>query len=222
MPEDQRPMEKMLFAGPGALSKAELLALIIRSGTREKSAIVLAEEILAFASTESGGLGKADPRELMKISGVGTAKACQIAASIELSKRLMSDTLRDSSPRVDCVDDVAGLLMEEMMYERREIFMALFLDTKLKVESKKIISIGSLDSAPVHPREVFGPAVRRGAAAVIVAHNHPSGDPTPSPDDIAVTMRLVDSSELIGIRLLDHIIVGNGCYTSMKSEGIFR
>ena len=216
MPEDQRPMEKMLFAGPGALSKAELLALIIRSGTREKSAIVLAEEILAFASTESGGLGKADPRELMKISGVGTAKACQIAASIELSKRLMSDTLRDSSPRVDCVDDVAGLLMEEMMYERRELFMALFLDTKLKVESKKIISIGSLDSAPVHPREVFRQAVRRSAAAVVFVHNHPSGDPTPSNEDILTTKRLVECGKLLGIEVEDHIVIGDGRFISLQ------
>ena len=108
-----------------------------------------------------------------------------------------------------------------MMYEKREFFMALNLNSKLQVESKSIISIGNLDSAPVHPREVFGPAVRRGAAAVVVAHNHPSGDPTPSPQDIDVTRRLIRASEILGIRLLDHVIVGNGCFTSMKSEGYF-
>ena len=97
--------------------------------------------------------------------------------------------------------------------------MAINLNSKLRVESKSVVSIGNLDSAPVHPREVFGPAVRRGAAAVIVAHNHPSGDPTPSHQDVDVTMRLLDASKIIGIKLMDHVIVGNGRFTSMKAEG---
>ena len=108
------------------------------------------------------------------------------------------------------------------MYETRELFMALNLNSKMQIESKSVISIGNIDSAPVHPREVFGPAVRRGAAAVVVAHNHPSGDPTPSPQDIDVTRRLQKASEILGIRLLDHVIVGNGCFVSMKSEGLFE
>ncbi len=221
MPEAERPQEKMLYGGAGCLSNSELLALIIRTGTGEKSAIRLADEVITYANDNTGGLGAAEVRELTEIDGIGEAKACSIVAAMELSKRVISD--RRGSVRVRLRDSrqVAEILMEEMMYEKREFFMALNLNSKLQVESKSIISIGNLDSAPVHPREVFGPAVRRGAAAVIVAHNHPSGDPSPSPEDIDVTKRLIKASEILGIKLLDHVIVGNGCFTSMKSEGYF-
>ena len=155
------------------------------------------------------------------IDGIGEAKACSIVAAIELSKRLISDHKGAVRVKIRDSRQVAEILMEEMMYEKREFFMTLNLNSKLQVESKSVISIGNLDSAPVHPREVFGPAVRRGAAAVVVAHNHPSGDPTPSPQDIDVTKRLIKASEILGIKLLDHVIIGNGCFTSMKSEGYF-
>jgi DNA repair protein RadC len=219
MPAAERPQEKLLYKGAAGLSNSELLALIIRTGAGEKSAIQLAEEVIAFAMTNSGDLGKVDPRELMKIDGIGASKACSIIAAMEFSKRMMSGDLRESGSRLQSGDDVARLLMEEMMYENREIFMAIHLNTRLEVESKTIVSIGNLDTAPVHPREVFGPAVRKGAAAVIVAHNHPSGDPAPSPEDIAVTDRLLESSRILGIKLLDHVIIGNGRFTSLKAEG---
>ena len=103
-----------------------------------------------------------------------------------------------------------------------ELLMTLNLNTKLCIQSKSIISIGNIDSAPMHPREVFGPAIRQGAAAVVLAHNHPSGDPTPSPQDIEVTKRLLEASEVLGIKLLDHVVVGNGCYISMRNEGYFE
>ena len=160
-------------------------------------------------------------KELTEIDGIGEAKACSIVAAMELSKRIISDHQGAVRVRIRDSRQVAEILMEEMMYEKRELFMTLNLNSKLQVESKSVISIGNLDSAPVHPREVFGPAVRRGAAAVVVAHNHPSGDPSPSPQDIDVTKRLIKASEILGIRLLDHVIVGNGCFTSMKSEGFF-
>lgn len=221
MPESERPQEKMLYGGAGSLSNSELLALIIRTGTGDKSAVRLADEVISYANENTGGLGAAEVRELTEIDGIGEAKACSIVAAMELSKRLIS--CHQGAVRVSIRDSrqVAEILMEEMMYEKRELFMTLNLNSKLQVESKSVISIGNLDSAPVHPREVFGPAVRRGAAAVIVAHNHPSGDPTPSPLDIDVTKRLIKASEVLGIRLLDHVIVGNGCFTSMKSEGYF-
>ena len=163
----------------------------------------------------------AEVKELTGIDGIGEAKACSIVAAIELSKRLISDHKGAVRVKIRDSRQVAEILMEEMMYEKREFFMTLNLNSKLQVESKSVISIGNLDSAPVHPREVFGPAVRRGAAAVVVAHNHPSGDPTPSPQDIDVTKRLIKASEILGIKLLDHVIIGNGCFTSMKSEGYF-
>ena len=221
MPEAERPQEKMLYGGPGCLSNSELLALIIRSGTDNKSAVRLADEVISYTNENTGGLGAAEVRELTEIDGIGEAKACSIVAAMELSKRMISDHQGAVRVRIRDSRQVAEILMEEMMYEKSELFMTLNLNSRLQVESKSVISIGNLDSAPVHPREVFGPAVRRGAAAVIVAHNHPSGDPTPSPQDIDVTRRLIRASEILGIRLLDHVIVGNGCFTSMKSEGYF-
>ena len=221
MPEAERPQEKMLYGGAGGLSNSELLALIIRTGTGSKSALRLADEVITYANDNTGGLGAAEVRELTEIDGIGEAKACSIVAAMELSKRLIYDHQGAVRVRIRDSRQVAEILMEEMMYEKRELFMTLNLNSKLQVESKAVISIGNLDSAPVHPREVFGPAVRRGAAAVIVAHNHPSGDPTPSPQDMEVTKRLIKASEILGIRLLDHVIVGNGRFTSMKSEGYF-
>lgn len=221
MPEAERPQEKMLYSGAGGLSNSELLALIIRTGTGDKSALRLADEVITYANDNTGGLGAAEVRELTEIDGIGEAKACSIVAAMELSKRIISGHQGTIRVRIRDSRQVAEILMEEMMYEKRELFMTLNLNSRLQVESKSIISIGNIDSAPVHPREVFGPAVRRGAAAVVVAHNHPSGDPAPSPQDIEVTKRLIKASEILGIRLLDHVIVGNGCYTSMRSEGYF-
>ena len=220
MPEAERPQEKMLYAGAGGLSNSELLALIIRTGTGDKSAVRLADDVITYAD-HIGGLGLAEVRELTEIDGIGEAKACSIVAAMELSKRLIADRQGAVKIRVRDSRQIAELLMEEMMYENREIFMTVMLNSKLQIESKTVISIGNIDSAPVHPREVFGPAVKRGAAAVVVAHNHPSGDPSPSSQDIEVTRRLIKASEILGIRLLDHVIVGNGCFTSMKSEGYF-
>ena len=222
MPEAERPQEKMLYGGAGSLSNSELLALIIRTGTGDKSAVRLADEVISYADGFAGGLGAAEVRELTEIDGIGEAKACSIVAAIELSKRLISGHQGAVRPRLRDSAQVAELLLEEMMYEKRELFMTINLNSKMQVESKSVISIGNLDSAPVHPREVFGPAIRRGAAAVVVAHNHPSGDPSPSPQDIEVTERLISASKILGIRLVDHVIVGSGCFTSMKSEGYFE
>ena len=221
MPEAERPQEKLVYAGAGSLSNSELLALIIRTGTGSKSAVDLADEVIAYTSENIGELGAAEVRELTEIDGIGEAKACSIVAAMELSKRLISE--RHSSVKLKLRDcrQVAELMMEEMLYEKREFFMAICLNTKMQIESKSVISIGSLDSAPVHPREVFAPAVKRGAAAVVVAHNHPSGDPSPSRQDIEVTARLIEASRVLGIKLIDHVIVGNGCFTSMKTEGYF-
>lgn len=221
MPESERPQEKLLYAGPGGLSNSELLALIIRTGTEDKSAVRLADEVISYANENLGDLGAAEVRELTEIDGIGNAKACSIVAAMELSKRLMSGRQGSRRKKLRDSRQVADLLAEEMMSEKREFFMTLNLNTKMQVESKSVISIGNIDSAPVHPREVFGPAIRRGAAAVVVAHNHPSGDPTPSPQDIEVTKRLISASEILGIRLIDHVIVGNGSFVSMKNEGYF-
>ena len=220
MPENERPQEKLLFAGPGALSNAELLALIIRTGTDKLSALQLAEEVISAVSEDAGGLASADVRELMIIRGIGAAKACSVAASVELSKRLLSGCVAERAAGPATARDVYELLCKDMMSEKRELFVSLHLNTKMQIESKHIVSIGCLDSAPVHPREVFRPAVKSGAAAVIVAHNHPSGDPEPSKEDKAVTERLLKASSVMGIKLLDHIIIGHGRYVSLRETGL--
>jgi len=220
MPEGDRPREKMLFAGAGALSNSELLALIIRTGTKEKSAVQLAEDVLAYAEVNSGGLGAADVKELASVPGIGLSKACSIAAGMELARRTMSGRVRSPGIKLRDCSDVVDILLADMMYEKRELFMELLLNVKLEVESKEIISIGNIDTAPVHPREVFAPAIKKGAACIIVAHNHPSGDPDPSDDDIMITERLLEVSRVVGIRLLDHVIVGDGRYYSMREHGI--
>ena len=217
MPVTERPQEKLVYGGASGLSNSELLALIIRTGTNDKSAVRLADEVISYTNANIGDLGMAEVRELTEIDGIGEAKACSIVAAMELSRRLISDRQGAFRERVRDSRQVAELLMEEMMYEKREVFMTVILDAKLRIQSKSVISIGSVDSAPVHPREVFAPAIRRGASAVVVAHNHPSGDPTPSAQDIEVTKRLIAASEIIGIKLLDHVIIGNGVFTSMKS-----
>lgn len=220
MPVSERPQEKLLFAGASGLSNSELLALIIRTGTSDKSAIQLAEEVIAYASTDIGDLGRADARELMKLDGIGQSKACSIVAAMELSKRLMAGSVGESHVRIREGNEAVKLMQREMMYEKRELFMTLLLNTRLEIESKSVISIGNLDNAPVHPREVFAPAVRRSAAAIIVAHNHPSGDPTPSNMDIEVTRRLIEASHVLGIRLVDHLIIGKGRHISLRESGI--
>lgn len=222
LPASERPREKMLYNGAGSLSNSELLALVLRTGTGEKSAVQLAEEIIAYADANIGDLGAAEVRELTQVGGVGEAKACSVVAAMELSRRMTSNHRITVRSRVGDSTEVADLLMQELMYEKREVFMSLNLNVKLQVESKYIISIGNISNAPVHPREVFGPAVRRGAAAVIVAHNHPSGDPAPSDEDIAVTGRLLEASRIMGIRLLDHLIIGRGSFVSLRAEGYIQ
>lgn len=220
IPITERPQEKLLYSGADTLSNTELLALIIRSGNGEKSAMELAEEVLSYSYTEAGGLGRACVRELTSIDGIGYAKACSIVAGMELAKRMMSDRCSGGRTIVRDCTDVVDLVMEDLAYEKREILIALLLNVKGEVESKEIISIGELAATNVHPREVFSPAIRKGAAGLVVVHNHPSGDPTPSNDDIIATRRLLDASRIVGIKLVDHVIVGNGSYTSLRVEGI--
>lgn len=220
MPSSERPQEKLLYRGASSLSNSELLALVIRTGTRDKSSIQLAEDVIAYTSNEKGSLYKADVKELVNIDGIGFSKAASIVAGMELAKRFMADG-EARQPRIirDCTD-VANLLMEEMLYEKRELLVELLLNVKGEVESKEIISIGELSATNVHPREVFSPAIRKGAAAVVIAHNHPSGDPTPSDEDIIATRRLIEASRIVGINLVDHVIIGNGSYISLRAEGI--
>jgi len=220
MPRDERPQEKLLYNGVNKMSNSELLALIIRTGTSEKSAIQLAEDVISYSCSSIGDLGTADVKELMEFDGIGVSKACSIVASVELAKRMISDPGPQKSKIIRDSSDVANLLMQEMKYEKRELLVELLLNVKGEIESKHIVSIGELAATNVHPREVFSVAIKKGAAAVIIAHNHPSGDPTPSDDDIIATKRIYEAGKVLGINLVDHVIIGDGEFVSLRMEGI--
>ncbi|MFZ5592270.1 MAG: RadC family protein [Bacillota bacterium] len=218
MPRELRPREKLLDYGVDRLSDSELLAIILRTGSREKSAIELAGSIIAAF----GGLRQlldVSMEELCAISGVGLAKAAQIKAALEVGRRvaLSSYGLR---PVIRSPQDAADMVMEEMRHLDREHFVALLLNTKNQVLAREVVSVGTLSSSAVHPRELFKLAIRRSAAAVILLHNHPSGDPWPSQEDIQVTHRLIEAGRIIGIEVLDHIVIGDNKYISLKAENL--
>lgn len=203
--------------GAAALSHAELIAILLRTGTQNESAIHLAQRILH----ESGGirrLAESSSEELTQIKGIGPAKALQLHAAIELGRRVARSALPERI-RITCPQDAADLLTEELRYQREEHFVCLFMDTKNTVIGQKTLSIGSLNASIVHPREVFRAAIQRSSASILCAHNHPSGDPTPSPEDIRLTKRLAEAGELVGIELLDHLVIGDSRFVSLKELG---
>lgn len=220
LPAEERPMEKGLFQGMDRLSNAELLALLINSGTADKSAIALAEEVLGRGKGIFG-LRDMTAQELMEIRGIGEGKAARILASLELGKRVSSILPRDMVS-IDSPESIAVLFMEELRHLKQETFRILLLNAKGEVISTEIISTGELTSTLVHPREVFRPAVKKSAAAVVLVHNHPSGDPQPSREDIETTSRLQECGKMMGIRVIDHIVIGDGIYVSMMSEGLMK
>lgn len=218
LPPEERPRERMMHHGANALSNAELLAILLRTGTRNESAIHVAQRILQQAGSLRQ-LVDMSLTELMQINGIGNAKAVQLLAGIELGRRLAlsrhSETSTISSPR-----DVADLLFEQLRYLQKEHFVCLFLNTKNHVIGQETLSIGSLNAAIVHPREVFRAAIKCSSASIICAHNHPSGDPAPSPEDIQLTRRLMEAGSIVGIEVLDHIVIGDGKYVSLKEQGL--
>ena len=218
LPENERPQERLLRYGSEVLSNGELLALILRTGTSEENIVNLCSRILA----EAGGLNgllSLSVEEYVKLKGIKKAKAAQLLALAELSKRFKAyksgDEYKISQPK-----DAAFLVMEEMRYLKQEVLKIILLNTKNAVMLVKNISVGSLNSSIVHPREVFTEPLKKCCASIIVCHNHPSGDPSPSQEDINITHRLKECGKLLGIDLLDHVIIGNGNYVSLKEKGI--
>ncbi|MEZ4708541.1 MAG: DNA repair protein RadC [Caldilineaceae bacterium] len=218
LPQDMRPRERMAYAGAGALSSAELLAIILRVGGRGENVIRMAERVL----TQFGGLtglAQASFDQLCQTHGLGQAKAAQIQAALELGKRIMA-AAPEERLQVRAPVDVANLLMLEMGLLEQEQMRTVLLDTKNRIMRISTVYSGSLNTAVVRVGEVFREAVRANSAAVVVVHNHPSGDPTPSPEDVRVTQMMVEAGRLLDIDVLDHLVIGRNRFVSMKERGL--
>ena len=217
MPASERPREKMLAQGPSALSNTELLALLIGSGSAGSSAVTLAANVLSLEEDSLAALSVCQPEDFMRVPGIGTAKACVITAALELGRRAATMPAR-TKICVNTPQDAAGLFLGEMRYLKKEVLQVAMINVKNELIMKERVSVGGLSSAVTQPREVFANAIRKGAFGVILAHNHPSGDPSPSKEDIRITKRLAKAGELLGIRVLDHIVIGDGCYVSFADR----
>lgn len=221
LPSSERPRERLLRHGSQALSLQELLALILGRGVRGESVIVTSQKLLSqFGSLEL--LLDASIEDLRQIKGIGTAKACQIKACLEISRRFNSQSAtsiqKKKGKKILSPSDLFVLLKPILSHHKKEHFLLVSFDTRNKVIGIDTISIGTLNASLVHPRELFEIAIRQHAASVILAHNHPSGDPDPSDEDLKVTVKLVDAGKLLGIEVLDHIIVTRDHYFSLKNE----
>jgi DNA repair protein RadC len=218
LPKEIRPRERLFEQGAAGLSDVELIAIIIRTGTKDETSLQLSQRLLQ----EFGSLGKisyASLEELSRFHGIGRAKAAQLIACIELGRRL-SKAAVGARVSINRPEQLADILMLEMRYLDREHFKAVVLNTKNQILKIVDISIGSLNSSIVHPRELFKVVLKHSGAALIVAHNHPSGDPEPSSEDIRLTKRLNEAGKILGIDLLDHLILGDGKFVSLKERGI--
>jgi DNA repair protein RadC len=217
-PRDERPRERLIKYGAESLSDAQLLAIILRTGGGGKGVLALALELLG----KFKGLREIDSAsfaDLFQVKGVGTAKIAQLKAAFALGKRLMSESSGGeaafSSSRA-----VHSYLAPRFKNAKKELFLSLILDTKNRLIKEVKVSEGTLTNSLIHPREAFREAIRESAAAVIFVHNHPSGDPEPSRDDIAVTERLKAAGDIVGINVLDHVIIGDGKFVSLREKGI--
>jgi DNA repair protein RadC len=218
LPAHDRPRERLVRLGPGALSTAELLAIIFRTGVGGENALALAGRLLAHFGGIAG-LAQLSLSQLTAERGIGTAKAAQLQAALELGRR-MTLAAPEERPQIRSPGDAAMLLLQEMGYKEQEHFRVLFLDTRNRVLGGELIYKGSLNQSQVRVGEVYREAVRRNCAAIIVAHNHPSGDPSPSPEDVSVTRDLVAAGKLLGIELLDHLVIGHQRWVSLRERGL--
>ncbi len=224
LPEAERPDERCEQYGVGNLSDAELLAVVIRTGSKGERSVGVAQRVLKECAGRQGcdgllGLQHLTVEELMKIKGIGKVKALQLLCTAELTKRMMRSTRTFgecfTNPR-----SVANHYMEEMRHLEREQIRLMMLDGKSRKMKESVVSTGTANSSVASPKEVFGQALKHGAVYVILLHNHPSGDPTPSKEDLRVTSRMKETGELVGVPLIDHIIMGDNRYVSMRERGL--
>lgn len=219
MPKNERPIEKLLYLGAESLTNSELLAVILRSGVKGENVISLSQKILS----QIGGLdGILDVsyKDMVSIKGIKDIKASQILALSELVRRIGTLKSRQDRISINSPKDVSEMLMREMTGINQEILKVIVLNIKNQVIKVKDTFKGSLNTSIVHPREIFSEAIKSGGANIIICHNHPSGDPTPSKEDINITLRIKESGSILGIQLMDHIIIGNNKFVSLKEKGI--
>lgn len=221
LPASERPRERLAHLHPRALATRELLAIMIGSGAPGCSAIDLAVDLLDRFGGSLRRLGGAERSELISVRGIGPARAATLAAGFELGRRLESEPARERR-RISGPRDVYARLSPQLRDRRQEEFWALYLDSQNRVLAERCITIGLLNSSLVHPREVFAPALSHAAASLILAHNHPSGDPEPSAEDVAVTAHLVESGRLLGIPVRDHVVLGAHGYVSLMERGMLH
>ncbi len=216
--QDERPRERLAELGPQALSNAELIAILLRVGVPGENAVEVGQRLLnSFDGL--AGLHRAPFEELVNQHGIGEAKAAQLKAAIELGRRLTLEAPEERST-INSPADAAALIQYEMSALEQEHLRVLNLDTRNHVLDIVEVYRGSVSTSQVRVGEIFKAAVRRNASAIIVAHNHPSGDPTPSPDDVAITRAIVEAGKLLDIDVLDHMVIGQGKYVSMKERGL--
>lgn len=217
LPEEERPRERLMRYGPESMATAELIAIVLGSGMRGMPVLQLSQEILMRFGTLQG-LAEATVEELRKVKGLGMAKALQLKAAFSLGVRI-SRQAPSARHRIEHPVHAYNLVKDDLQHEKRELFVVILQDIKGYAICHHIISIGTLSNTLVHPREVFHPAIRHHAASIIVAHNHPSGDPTPSEQDFAITRTLIKAGQLIGIPVNDHLVIGNQNYVSLRQQG---
>jgi DNA repair protein RadC len=216
MPRAERPREKLQKYGPEKLTDSELLAILLRTGATGMSALELAQKILKRLG--GAGLARAVARDLKGLFGLGDAKACEIAACFELGRRI----LRDKKSALLISPEEVWRELKDLRHQKKEHFVVFFLDARNQEIARETISVGTLTMSVVHPREVFESAIARSAAQVLLAHNHPSGDPEPSAEDIRVTAQLAEAGRILGIQITDHVVVGTSGFRSMKACGLLR
>jgi DNA repair protein RadC len=218
MAEHDRPRERLLKVGERAVSTTELLAIILRTGAAGENVLRLSERLLSTFK-DLPGLARASIAELTEVNGIGPAKAVEIKAALEIGRRLLT-TAPEEKPRITSPADAANLLMSEMSFLDKEHLRLILMDTRNRVLGTPTIYIGSLNTSVIRIGELFRAAIKENAAAFIVAHNHPSGDPSPSPEDVSVTRQIVQAGSLLNIDVLDHIVIGHNRFVSLKERGL--
>ncbi|HSP55389.1 MAG TPA: DNA repair protein RadC [Dehalococcoidia bacterium] len=218
MPADERPRERLRDRGPESLNNAELLAILLRTGGNGENVLSLAQRVMARVESVAS-LGRVTLADLCAIKGIGEAKAAQILAGIELGRRIVS-ALPETRSVIRCSDDVDRLLRAEMVDQEQEHLKVVLLNTRQQVMGVRTAYIGSVHSAVVRVSELLRAAVRENCPNIILVHNHPSGDPSPSPDDVAMTKHVVEAGKMLNIDVLDHVVVARGGYVSLKERGL--